>query len=257
MTKVNQNTQNRGIIHTFVRKNWYKLAFLGFLLYIFLQKDLSFSINLNAPFRTEESAPTEQNPQPQSNKKELEKMSDNGTAPALAKIPEKAVGRFGFPFFGNTEKQPNVFDHLLQIDDKTKLAYLERFANVAINERKKFGVPSSIILANALLHSTSGRNDLAHNGNNHFALRCENWTEQSGDYQGQCFRHYDNAWASFRDHSNYVTTGRFLSLRQLNSTDYKSWAMALEREGFSNEPNLAEKLVRLIEEFQLYELDKR
>jgi len=255
---MNQTNQNKGVIHTFVRKNWYKLAFLGFLLYIFLQKDLSFSINLNAPFQTEEPAPVEEQSRPQSNKKPLEKLSDTGIAPAMAKIPEKAVGRFGFPFFGSAEKQPNVFDHLAQIDDATKLSYLERFANVAINERKKFGIPSSIILANALLHSTVGRNDLAHNGNNHFALRCDaTWTEQSGDYHGQCFRHYANAWSSFRDHSNYVTTGQFLALRQLSSTDYKAWAVGLERAGYSNEPDLGEKLVRLIEEFQLYELDKR
>lgn len=255
---MNRINQKKGVIYTFVRKNWYKLAFLGFLLYIFLQKDLSFSINLNAPFREEEPAQIESQPRQQPIKKPLEKLSDNDIAPTMSKISEKAVGRFGFPFFGSAEKQPNVFDHLAQIDDKTKLAYLERFANVAINERKKFGIPSSIILANALLHSTAGRNDLAHNGNNHFALSCDaNWTEQSGDYHGQCFKHYDNAWLNFRDHSNYITTERFLPLRQLGTTNYKAWAAALERERFSNEPDLAEKLVQLIEIFQLYELDKR
>lgn len=254
---MNQSIQNKGIIRTFIQKNWYKLAFLGFLLYIFLQKDLSFSINLNAPFRTEEPAPTEHQPQ-QIGKKKLEKLSDNGTKSALAKIPEATIERLGFPFFGNTEKQPNIFDHLVKIDDATKLAFLERFANVAINERKKFGIPSSIILANALLHSTAGRNDLAKNGNNHFALVCDaNWAEKSGDYRGQCYRHYDNAWASFRDHSNYITTGNFSSLRQLSASDYKAWAAGLERGQFSNEPDLAMKLVQLIEVFQLYELDKR
>ena len=54
-----------------------------------------------------------------------------------------------------------------------------------------------------------------------------------------------------------MTTGRFLSMRQLSSTDYKAWAVGLEREGYSSEPDLAAKLVQLIEEFQLYELDKR
>ena len=255
---MNQANQNRGIIHTFVRKNWYKLAFLGFLLYIFLQKDLSFSINLNAPFRTQEPAPTQQSPHIHSGKKPLEKLSDNGIVPSMAKIPEGTVERLGFPFFGNTEKNPTVFDHLSAIDEKSQLAYLERFANVAINERKKFGIPSSIILANALLHSTAGRNDLATNGNNHFALDCsQDWSAQSGQYQGHCFRHYDNAWASFRDHSHYVTTGKFLSMRQLSSTDYKAWAIGLEREHFSTEPNLATKLVQIIESFQLYELDKK
>jgi flagellum-specific peptidoglycan hydrolase FlgJ len=255
---MNRTNQDKGIIYTFARKNWYKLAFLGFLVYIFLQKDLSFSINLNAPFRTEEPAPTENQPQLQSKKKTLEKLSETDTRTALAKIPEKAVSRFNFPFFGTDAKQPSIYDQLEKFDNATKLAYLERFANVAINERKKFGIPSSIILANALLHSTSGRNDLAHNGNNHFALMCDaNWTEDRGDYQGHCFRHYDNAWSSFRDHSKYVTTGRFLSMRQLSSTDYKAWAVGLQREGYSSEPDLAAKLVQLIEAFQLYELDKR
>ncbi|MFT4761512.1 MAG: flagellum-specific peptidoglycan hydrolase FlgJ [Paraglaciecola sp.] len=255
---MNRTNQDKGIIYTFARKNWYKLAFLGFLMYIFLQKDLSFSVNLNAPFRTEEPVPAENQPRLQSEKKTLEKLSETQDRPVLVKIPEKAVSRFSFPFFGTDERQPNIYDHLAQFDNEVKLAYLERFANVAINERKKFGVPSSIILANALLHSTSGRNDLAHNGNNHFAMACDaTWTEDRGDYHGQCFRHYDNAWSSFRDHSNYVTTGRFLSMRQLSSIDYKAWAVGLEREGFSSEPDLAGKLVQLIEEFQLYELDKR
>ena len=248
-------------VKSFVIKNWYKLAILGFFCYLFLQKDLSFQINLNAPFQNEEvpseksPSETEQQPFHKPVKKQLEKITQNEDPPKVATIPEQPMNKLGFDF-GQTET-PNEdnFLNLAKIDDGKKVKFLKRFAHVAINERKKFGIPSSIILANALLHSQAGKSVKVSRGNNYFGVPCTgDWSGATENF-GSCFRAYKNAWASFRDHSNYITSNQFSDLRNLGSQNYKAWAAALAQKKYSNEPNLEKKLLELIKEFQLYELD--
>ena len=137
------------------------------------------------------------------------------------------------------------------------MSYLKRFARVAISERKKYEIPSSVILGSALLHSTAGTRNMAVTGNNHFGLRCgDQWSGQSGLYQGQCFRHYENAWASFRDHSELIAN-RYDDLMQLGTDDYKAWAEGLAQAGYSTEPGFARRLIDLIDRYQLHELDQK
>ena len=145
------------------------------------------------------------------------------------------------------------------MDEGSIQAYIARFSKVAASERKKFGIPASIILGNALLHSLAGTAEIAEAGaNNHFALRCTpDWQGPQRTYAGQCYRQYENAWTSFRDHSFYITTGSFSHLRQLSDTDYKGWADALEKAGFSQEKDLGRQLVKAIQVYGLEKLDRR
>ena len=108
-------------------------------------------------------------------------------------------------------------------------------------------------------HSRAGTADMAGPGaNNHFAIPCTpDWQGPQQTYSGQCYRQYENAWTSFRDHSFYITTGPFAHLRQLSDSDYKGWAAALEKAGFSKEKNLGRQLVKVVETYGLQELGKR
>lgn len=252
-----QNSNSK--LKKFVLKNWYKLGILAFLLYIFLQKDLSFQLNLNAPSQTEEEIPYN-NPTPaqQPVKKEREKYTDAQIPTSIAGVGSSTSDRFDFSPFGSSPKTVDLYAKLTKTEEATKVRYLKRFSQVAISERKKYGVPSSIILANALLHSNAGQRNIAQSGNNQFGIKCDsNWNDENGIYEGTCFRHYQNAWSSFRDHSIYITSGKFQSLRQLGSVDYKAWAIGLEKTGFSNSKNLGTQLIQIIENYGLYELDQR
>ena len=73
---------------------------------------------------------------------------------------------------------------------------------------------------------------------------------------GKCFRTYENAWTSFRDHSYYITTGRMAALKKLKDADYKAWAKALEKADFSNDEDFAAQLIMVVEKYELTKLDE-
>ena len=93
-------------------------------------------------------------------------------------------------------------------------------------------------------------------GNNHFGLPCTtNWNGESATYNDACYRHYENAWTSFRDHSLYLTTGSTKNLVRLGSTDYKAWAEAMDKVSIFEIEGLADKLIKIIERYDLHKLD--
>ena len=49
-----------------------------------------------------------------------------------------------------------------------KNTFIKRFAHGAITEQKKYGIPASITMANALLNSWAGQAPWAKEGNNIF-----------------------------------------------------------------------------------------
>jgi hypothetical protein len=249
------NTISVSSIRGFLVNNWLKLLITGAALFLFFQKDFSFQINLKAPEENIELQAPISRPDGASQKEEFtERQGETGIS---ATAPKKDLFRIA-PFLSADGKEGILWKELKQISDETKIAYLKRFARVAIDERKKFGIPSSIILANGLLHSLSGERDLAMQANNHFAILCsENWSGSHSEFQGQCVRHYKSSWASFRDHSKHLTSGRFQRFPEFGPTDYEAWARALESAGYSSEPQLAERLTELIRYFKLYELDTK
>lgn len=238
----------------YAKRNWFNISVVLFLVFIFVNKDFSFQFNLNAPAKLNQPTPKkDSSPAIKASKKE-----ERG-AYSKNKTKKTILERLELPFIGNFRKEkmdPSV--ELSKIDEQIKRAYLKRFAHVAISERKKFGIPSSIILANALIHSFAGRRDLSQTSNNQFAIVCgSNWKGQNSFFDENCYRKYDNAWMSFRDHSQYITTGKFAKLTKLDPADYKAWAKALDRQGFSNVKYLERNLIKIIEVYQLQELDFR
>lgn len=140
--------------------------------------------------------------------------------------------------------------------------YIEMFAPLAVEEMYRSGVPASITLAQGLLESRSGLSDLAVKGNNHFGIKCHNtWTGRKMYYDddalGECFRKYDSPEESFRDHSDFLRyRDRYKFLFDLETTDYKGWAYGLKKAGYATDSDYPSKLIRLIEEYRLYEYDK-
>jgi len=140
--------------------------------------------------------------------------------------------------------------------------YISRFSSLAVEEMYRSGVPASITLAQGLLESRYGLSDLAVKGNNHFGIKCHNtWQGErmfhDDDLKGECFRSYDSPEESFRDHSDFLRyRDRYKFLFDLDITDYKSWAHGLKKAGYATDPAYPAKLIRLIEEYSLYEFDR-
>ena len=135
-----------------------------------------------------------------------------------------------------------------------KLDYIDKYSDIAIKEMKRTGVPASITLAQGILESNAGQSVLATKGNNHFGIKCHN------DWKGKTMKMDDNApkaEASFRDHSDFLRSrDRYKSLFELKQTDYKGWARGLKKAGYATDPGYADKLITLIEDYELYRFDK-
>ena len=145
--------------------------------------------------------------------------------------------------------------------DTPQKSYIEKYSDLAIEEMYRTGVPASITLAQGLLESGYGLSELAVKGNNHFGIKCHNtWTGakvyHDDDRKGECFRKYDSPEESFKDHSDFLRyRDRYRFLFDLDPADYKGWAYGLRKAGYATDPQYPEKLIRLIEEHELYVFD--
>lgn len=139
--------------------------------------------------------------------------------------------------------------------------YVLTWAPTAVREMYRSGVPASITLAQGILESRYGNSPLATEGNNHFGIKChKGWEGKTmaydDDEKGECFRVYDSAAESFRDHSDFLRyRDRYKFLFELSTTDYKSWAYGLKKAGYATDPSYPEKLIRYIEDYKLFEYD--
>lgn len=140
-------------------------------------------------------------------------------------------------------------------------AYIAKYAPIAVREMYRSGVPASITLAQGILESGSGRSSLATKGNNHFGIKCHNWTGRSmrvdDDAPKECFRVYNSADESFRDHSDFLRyRDRYKFLFDFKTTDYKSWAHGLKKAGYATDPGYPSKLIKYIETYDLAKYDR-
>jgi LysM repeat protein len=143
----------------------------------------------------------------------------------------------------------------------TRNQYIDQWKDVAQGNMQEYKIPASIILAQGILESSFGNSDLAQKANNHFGIKCHNtWTGdrffKDDDAKNECFRSYKHALESYRDHAIFLTSGRrYAELFTLDISDYKAWAHGLKKAGYATHPQYAEKLIRVIEENELYRFD--
>ena len=140
-------------------------------------------------------------------------------------------------------------------------AYIEKYAQMAVDEMFRSGVPASITLAQGMLESGNGKSYLATEGNNHFGIKCHDWKGPGvyidAEKKNECFRKYKSVAESYKDHSDFLRyRDRYKSLFDLKTTDYKGWAHGLKRAGYATDPAYPRKLINLIETYDLSRFDQ-
>ena len=144
----------------------------------------------------------------------------------------------------------------------TREEYIQNYLALAISEMERTGVPASITLAQGCLESNNGNSQLSLKSNNHFGIKCKsNWTGKrvyhDDDHKNECFRHYNSVEESYLDHSNFLAANpRYSELFSLDMTDYKGWAHGLKKAGYATNPQYANLLIKIIEDYQLYQYDQ-
>ena len=145
--------------------------------------------------------------------------------------------------------------------NKAYLDYIEQYKQIAIEQEQEHKIPACITLAQGLLESGAGKSELATKANNHFGIKChKDWTGDTYSHDdetaAECFRKYRKARDSYEDHSLFLQRPRYASLFQLEITDYKGWAHGLRQCGYATDPTYAAKLIKLIEDYELTNLEK-
>lgn len=139
--------------------------------------------------------------------------------------------------------------------------YVERYRKIAVEQRKKYGIPASITLAQGLLESGAGQSRLAREANNHFGIKCGGtWKgktiKHDDDKKKECFRKYKKVEDSYEDHSRFLKRKRYEPLFEYKITDYKNWAKGLRKCGYATDRKYPEKLISIIELYGLARYDK-
>jgi flagellum-specific peptidoglycan hydrolase FlgJ len=149
----------------------------------------------------------------------------------------------------------------VKVTTEIVLAYIDNFKEIAKNNMNQYGIPSSIILAQGILESGAGTGPLSALANNHFGIKChKDWTGPSVSYDDdaaqECFRKYAEAKESYADHATFLINRTwYADLFKLEKNDYKSWAKGLKAAGYATDPKYAEKLIGIIERYQLNRFD--
>lgn len=149
---------------------------------------------------------------------------------------------------------------IAQTRNQAYLAYIEQYYKLAEKQQKEHRIPASIILAQGLLESGAGLSDFSKNSNNHFGIKCSDWTGdkiyKDDDLKGECFRKYNQVVDSYEDHSSFlITRSRYAFLFELKPTDYEGWAFGLKKAGYATDPTYAYKLISIIEDYNLHRFD--
>ncbi len=147
------------------------------------------------------------------------------------------------------------------VGDQT-MNYIQRYSKIAIGEMNQYGIPASISLAQGLIESRAGTSTLAVTNNNHFGMKCflhnckkghcSNFTDDS---HKDFFRKFPSAWESWRAHSIMISTGRYAKLKRYGR-DYNAWARGLKSVGYATDGTYADKLIGIIERYELYKYDR-
>ena len=149
----------------------------------------------------------------------------------------------------------------VKVTTEIVLAYIDNFKGIAKNNMTQYGIPASIILAQGILESGAGTGPLSALANNHFGIKChKDWTGPSVSYDDdaaqECFRKYAEAKESYADHATFLVNRTwYADLFKLEKNDYKSWSKGLKAAGYATDPKYAEKLIGIIERYQLNRFD--
>lgn len=225
-----------------------KLLMICAALWVILNKDLDIHFQLNPDNRSSAAIAT----------------SLSSGKPALSDTINPMASTFSFSMLlsrgmEQLHRLPLLLGQSkLPIPDPQQIdLFVKSYGHIAITERQKFGIPSSVLVASAILLSDAASSTTARQANNFFGLPCtQDWKGATFNENGNCLRSYENPWTSFRDFSLYMTTGENFRYRQLKSDDYQSWAKVLEGMDFHQIPNLEKTLTRFIRKYNLQVLDE-
>ena len=143
--------------------------------------------------------------------------------------------------------------------------YAAQYAEYAMEQMRRYGIPASVTLAQGILESSNGRSRLAQNENNHFGIKATpSWIAEGGRYglysddkPDEKFCSYDSVGDSYEHHSRFLKeNSRYAGCFKLSPDDYKGWTRSIEKAGYATGGKYAENLQKIIEQNGLQQYDR-
>lgn len=138
--------------------------------------------------------------------------------------------------------------------------YIEQYAEYAMEQMRRYGIPASVTLAQGIIESADGRSTLSQTANNHFGVKGTyngNYVLANDDRPNEKFKKYDNVGQSYEDHSKVLMADRYQRyVRNLSPDDYKGWAAAIKKGGYATAANYVSTIVSVIEGNDLHKYDQ-
>ncbi|MQN63818.1 peptidoglycan DD-metalloendopeptidase family protein [Prevotella copri] len=143
--------------------------------------------------------------------------------------------------------------------------YVEQYAEYAMEQMRRYGIPASVTLAQGICESASGQSKLSRKGNNHFGIKATSgWVQNGGKYlvytddrPNEKFCQYASVGDSYEHHSQFLKGNkRYSSLFKLSPDDYKGWTNGLQNSGYASNKKYASSLQSIIEKNNLQKYDQ-
>ncbi len=144
--------------------------------------------------------------------------------------------------------------------------YIDRYAEYAMEQMRRYGIPASVTLAQGIIESASGQSRLAVRGNNHFGIKASrSWIDGGGRYglhsddkPDEKFCYYDSVADSYEHHSRVLKgASRYAGCFALSPDDYRGWARGLQSAGYATSQQYASSLISVIERNDLTRFDRQ
>ena len=143
-------------------------------------------------------------------------------------------------------------------------AFIDTYAIIAMEQQRKYGIPSSVILAQMALESKWGTSSLARLHNNFFGIKCsKKWLDsgkpyvcQNDDKPNEKFCSYNNVVESIDDHSRLLKSKKYKKCHKYKDDDHYNWLRAIKASGYATDKNYVSSCESIIKKYRLYLFDK-
>lgn len=153
--------------------------------------------------------------------------------------------------------------------DLSREEFLERVTPDAMSVAQKQNIRPSLLVAQAALESNWGNSSLARESNNLFGIKGSSGkiyptTEYENNEKKNvdaAFKEYRSVYASMEDYAVLLNEGTSwnaeLYAEVINADNYTDAALAIQEAGYATDPAYSEKIIKIIEQYELYKLDEQ
>jgi flagellar protein FlgJ len=155
----------------------------------------------------------------------------------------------------------------------TNAQFIARAVPGARKGQRKYGVPASVTIAQAILESGWGRSALSSTDRNYFGIKCfggpgpvasgcHTYRTRECDKAGRCFttsasfRTYARAADSFVDHGHFLRHNSRYRPAFRHSDKPDEFARQIWKAGYATDPKYVAKLTGLMKTYRLYRYDR-